>query len=467
MVPNLISDKKSLVSIILPSLNVADYIEETLKSVQDQSYANIEIICVDAMSTDGTEDIIKHHIENDKRIILITSNKKSYGYQVNVGIKSAHGEFVGIVETDDYVEKDYVENLIDYAIKFNCDYVKADHNEIIGNAIEGYEFHKKNVFYEGSVDYHHIFSKTKCDGIFMRDKYVWNGLYRKSFLEKNSILFNESKGAAYQDIGFLVQTVFASDRFGYINKPVYNYRVDREGSSINNKDSFFIEYEEINWILGNSFWKDAKDISKNEFRKRAAKDFFGSLICTLEKNNFNIDDKLERTWVKFSNIIKEWIDNRYICSLFYDSDTWDNILLAANNISEFNNKWKCIKKNMTEIIDINRENEVRVVGNKYIYDKVIFGTTNRRIIVFGAGEFFLQFMSIFRGIYHPDIILDNDIERQGEQVEEIPIESPSILLDMNPSEILIVICVKRYEEIVNQISLIGNFLYFIFKPKIE
>ena len=99
------------VSIIMPSLNVANYIEECLASAVNQTLKEIEIICIDAGSTDGTAEIIERYAEKDKRIRLIKTEFKSYGAQVNLGIRLARGYYIAILETDDYVSCDMYENL--------------------------------------------------------------------------------------------------------------------------------------------------------------------------------------------------------------------------------------------------------------------------------------------------------------------------------------------------------------------
>ena len=92
------------VSIIMPSLNVANYISECMDSVINQTLSDIEILCIDAGSTDGTLDILRDYESKDNRIKVIVSSMKSYGHQVNMGLDMAKGEYIGIVETDDYIE---------------------------------------------------------------------------------------------------------------------------------------------------------------------------------------------------------------------------------------------------------------------------------------------------------------------------------------------------------------------------
>ena len=96
----------NMLTVILPSLNVVQYIGQCLTSVINQSYMDLEIICVDAGSTDGTLDIIKQYADSDKRVRIINCDEKSYGYQVNIAMDNAQGRAVAIVDTDDFVALD-------------------------------------------------------------------------------------------------------------------------------------------------------------------------------------------------------------------------------------------------------------------------------------------------------------------------------------------------------------------------
>ena len=80
------------ISIILPSLNVVDYISECIESVLTQTLSEIEIICVDAASSDGTYETLEKYAKQDSRIKLLHSEKKSYGKQVNMGLSIAEGK---------------------------------------------------------------------------------------------------------------------------------------------------------------------------------------------------------------------------------------------------------------------------------------------------------------------------------------------------------------------------------------
>ena len=110
----------------MPSLNVGDYMEQCLSSVLNQSLKDIEVICVDAGSTDQTLDIIKKHQKNDSRIKILYSGKKSYGHQVNMGLKEAKGIYISIVETDDYIDEDMLKDLYGASQNNTVDIIKAN-----------------------------------------------------------------------------------------------------------------------------------------------------------------------------------------------------------------------------------------------------------------------------------------------------------------------------------------------------
>ena len=142
------------VSIIMPSLNVAPYIEECIQSACRQTLTDIEILCIDAGSTDGTLEILQEFAKKDTRIRVLHSDVKSYGYQVNLGIKEATGEYVAILETDDYVDASMYETLYDAAVK-NCVVVQRDAMAQNDATPESTAITKNNITINHCADYVH------------------------------------------------------------------------------------------------------------------------------------------------------------------------------------------------------------------------------------------------------------------------------------------------------------------------
>lgn len=231
----------------MPSLNVAGYIKECIESVQKQTLKELEILCIDAGSTDGTWEILEKYAECDTRIRLIKSDKKSYGYQVNRGIQEAKGKYIGIVETDDFIDRAMYETLWKCAEEYQLDYVKEDSEEIflVGNT--GY-FRKKGYTWNNQKYYDKVILKGEFLERHVRDIYLWKGIYSKKFLEEYQIKLNETLGAAFQDQGFLFQTIAYAKRCMYLTGVGYYYRQDNGGSSIYNPKGFSYLVQEYQFV---------------------------------------------------------------------------------------------------------------------------------------------------------------------------------------------------------------------------
>lgn len=238
------------VSVILPSLNVRKYIDETMRSVMNQTLDDIEIICVDAGSTDGTLEILEEFANKDSRIRIINSSRKSYGYQMNLGIKEARGEYVGIVETDDFVACEMYESLYEVAEEYDVDVVKSDF-EVFSTLDNGermflyYSLKDRN-----KLKYNELYSNDLyINGLATVECYIWNAIYKKSFLEENGIVFNETPGASFQDFGFKYQVAYAARKMIALNKAFYRYRRDNCNSSTYSKRTAEYNLREAKFLL--------------------------------------------------------------------------------------------------------------------------------------------------------------------------------------------------------------------------
>ena len=240
------NDKKGQnikVSVIMPSLNVVDYIESAVTSVLNQTLTQIEILCIDAGSSDGTYELLERLAAKDECIRLLKSPIKSYGYQVNMGLSEAVGEYIGILETDDYVDESMYEALHQVASDENLDYVKCDYDTYRTDN-GGRRILTTRKISDNSLLYESVFApsdyvETACD-----DWYLWNGIYKNSLIRDNDIRFSESRGAAFQDIGFLHQVSVKAKRVKYVNRSLYRYCIDRSDASSNKGGSIrFIRNE--------------------------------------------------------------------------------------------------------------------------------------------------------------------------------------------------------------------------------
>ena len=224
---------RPLVSVIMPSLNVAEYVRESIESVINQSLNAIEIICVDAGSTDGTLEILKEYAKKDSRIKLLHSSKKSYGHQMNLGLGASEGEYVGIVETDDYIKPNMFEALYQLAKEHNhqADFIKGEYEYFYVNANGRKATQRVNSVPDHLFDM--MFSPKDGIEIFKGNPTICAGIYKLSFIKENQIVFNETPGASYQDVGFWFQTLYYASCVYFVNEAYFVYRVDRPESSRN------------------------------------------------------------------------------------------------------------------------------------------------------------------------------------------------------------------------------------------
>lgn len=236
-----------LVSIIMPSLNVARYIDECIQSVINQTLNDIEIICIDAGSTDGTREIINKYALADNRIKVIDSEIKSYGYQVNLGISEATGIYIGILETDDYVDCEIYERLYNVAVKFDADYVRADYDGIYEAG--GKRICKPQHIFNNDGNYNVDAIAEYMPETFAKDVNIWGAMYKRDFLINYNIRLNETKGAAFQDIGFKMLTLLYAQRVVYLDYSGYIYRMEREGCSSCNSNVLKYAWQEFDRLL--------------------------------------------------------------------------------------------------------------------------------------------------------------------------------------------------------------------------
>ncbi len=223
--------EKPKISVIMPSLNVRKYIKECVDSVLNQTLKDIEVIFIDGGSSDGTQEVLKEYVDKDPRSKLLISNEKSYGHQVNLGLEIAIGEYISIIETDDFIQLDMLESLYGLTNNSNVDVVKGvfyHYDDLSSEHIKKIEPVKK------SLPLHECFNIDGNEEILDGHPSVWSGIYRKDFLDENSIRMIEAPGGGWVDNPFFYETTCLAKCIVYTDKPYYFYRVSNPDSSSNN-----------------------------------------------------------------------------------------------------------------------------------------------------------------------------------------------------------------------------------------
>ena len=242
------------VSILVPSLNTAEYIAAALYSISRQTERDLEIICIDAGSTDGTREIITSYVNGDRRFRLVESPVKSYGAQMNMGLYMAKGEHVGIVEPDDWIEPDMIASLLELANRDSLDYVKSDIFMFSGDGPSRSERRVRILdAMRTPAPYDRPIDPVRHPGLVATFPATWAGIYRRSFLERIGFRYHESPGAAFQDTGLHLAAIMQAERCSYISRPLYHYRRGNANASTNRQDAVEIIGREYGYLADNLF----------------------------------------------------------------------------------------------------------------------------------------------------------------------------------------------------------------------
>ncbi len=237
------------VSVVIPVYNVEKYLRECLDSVQKQTLEELEIICIDDGSTDCSGAILDEYAQKDSRFHVIHKKNEGYGKAINTGMDLVTSPYVGIVESDDWIDPAMYQNLYEVMGETKADVIKADFYEFYtgaeGNYIEEYKFVAEG---DRASLYHMPFAIEEHPNAFYLWKYTWSGIYRTDFLRKEQIYHNETPGASYQDNGFWFQMMVKAKKIYLVNQAFYHYRIDNAASSIHSKGKVFAVCDEFDFI---------------------------------------------------------------------------------------------------------------------------------------------------------------------------------------------------------------------------
>ena len=317
------------VSIVIPTYNVESYLRECLDSVVNQTLKDIEIICVNDGSTDNSLQIIQEYAAKDDRIKVIDKPNSGYGHSMNVGIDNATGEYLGIVEPDDYITLNMYETLYNKAKELDLDFIKSDFCRFVGDS-ENRKFTYNRLDRTGNY-YNKIVNIQDDLKPFNFIMNTWSGIYNLSFLRKYNIRHNETPGASFQDNGFWFQTFMNSTKAYFLDQPFYMNRRDNPNSSVKNKAKVYCMCEEYDYIR-NIIDKNSdfgKFIPVYQYKR------YCNYLFTLNR----IDKKFKKEFIKkFSKDFKLAMQNNEIDKSLFGDREYQNLELIINNSDKFYRK---------------------------------------------------------------------------------------------------------------------------------
>lgn len=246
-----------MVSIIIPIYNAKLYLKRCLDSVKNQTYTNLEIVCINDGSTDNSLEIAEEFAKKDNRFKIFDIKNKGVSNARNIGILNSSGEYLFFLDADDWLEYNAIEILCNNALEENRDLVVGNFMKINSNAkiSSGHENRfKKSVLLdkEDIFAYIKIYLQTSHRDLLFN--HCWGKLYKTDMVKKHNLFFNTDLDG-FEDIDFNFRVLRYVDKIYYNCAVIYNYLLSNSSQSsqisldAKQIDRFFIAFESIKKTL--------------------------------------------------------------------------------------------------------------------------------------------------------------------------------------------------------------------------
>lgn len=233
-----------IVSVIIPCYNVEKYLRQCLDSVINQTLKDIEIICVDDESSDGTLEILKEYQKKDNRLKVITQKNAGAGAARNNGLKAAKGQYLSFLDSDDFFEQNMLQEAYDSAEQNQADFVVFNSDQ--------YHMDKKSfvmtpwVLHMADIPPYMPFAyRQLTDNVFkVFVGWAWDKLYRREFVLQNKLYFQEQRTT--NDMLFVFSGLIVAKKISVVDKVlVHQRRGSSESLSVTREKSWHCFYDAL------------------------------------------------------------------------------------------------------------------------------------------------------------------------------------------------------------------------------
>ena len=221
------------ISVIIPVYNIQQHLRECLDSVLGQSYPHLQVICVDDGSTDESPAILAEYAQKDPRVQVIRQQNAGPGAARNTGLEAATGEYVIFLDSDDWFEPDFLEQMVDTAQREGADVaicraVEFDTNS--GRELPS-EWMMKKQYLPGKLAFA---PQEMADHLFQFTYGMpWDKFYRRELLTSSGIRYPALKNS--EDLAFVYPTLLAAKRIAVVDEVLIHHRINRMASVSNSR----------------------------------------------------------------------------------------------------------------------------------------------------------------------------------------------------------------------------------------
>ena len=320
-------EQMSKISVIIPVYNVEEYLSECIGSVLNQTYKDLQIICINDGSTDNSLKILNDYAVKDSRIVLVSQENQGVSTARNKGINVAEGEYITFLDPDDWFEPE----LIEFALKA----INNSHSDIAIFCPNYLKNNKKEINKE-QLEYLSE-AKEKRYKHYRNNlvNYSWDKLYRTDFIKKNNIKFCEQIDQT-EDVLFSLECLSHNPKIEYIPKCLYNYRINRAGSAMTNYSKLVVnQIKAFKTMLDCEFYINSND----QFKIFCINILLGGVIyfyILTARKTFSLKDFLEL------RKLVPYMKSKIPIELLMQNQEY----LALSNLAEINlsNGKSCLKK---------------------------------------------------------------------------------------------------------------------------
>jgi glycosyltransferase involved in cell wall biosynthesis len=296
-----------ILSIIVPVYNAEKFLKTCLNSILNQTLSDFEVILINDGSKDGSSKICETYAAKDNRIIYVNQINQGVAMARNLGLKMAHGDYIGFVDADDFLEEDMFENLLKPTLNWEFDVVLS-HYKVWNNGnyhIPSTNIPTKKVLNE--TDIKHFILQSFYKGSDPLIPSLWNKIYKNGFLKQNNHLFQNQKGVRASDFWFNFEIFQTAKRAIVIEEANYNYNNVISNSIINS----FRENQFDSFLEGHKKLMTANEIFKFQIDSSSYFKPFNT-----NTNQFILSALESKGYVKAYGFVKQILRNQVFRSSF-------------------------------------------------------------------------------------------------------------------------------------------------------
>ncbi len=435
------------VSVIITVYNGVDYLRECLNSILDQSLKEIELICVDDASCDGTIDLLKYYGERDNRIKIIRNREnRGAGASRNIGLLSVKGKYVIFLDADDYYERDMLRQAFTRADSYGADICIFKENSFFDN------YSGERIFLEypyiqltlNELEKKGCFSPKEINDVLFNlwNGWAWDKLFRREFIVEKDLKFQEIKTS--NDAYFVHSAMASAEKITYIDKIYVHHRTDVSSSLSNRRDYSWecccLYLQKLkNYLVEHELF----EVFERSFINWAA-DFFYWNFWTLNENS------RKKLWIALKeSLLDKFQFLKYEKKFFYNAfDYWFIHKIYESKIYEQSNipideitRWH-------KILELNVEKIERIFQylNEKRYCAAVWGVGKR-------GKIFLNRYGTREEIKK---VYDEDLKKHGKKIKKECIIEKFSKETSEEIEFIFVMSSSYYKEVVEKVHAIKS-----------